>query len=196
MIEQAIEMIAAITSRMAKVPYPTWRQKSAGDVDLAQLFSARLNALRAPGDDAPAVIHVADEKETVARVRELIGDTPEEEIIRQVGNSLAPAKRDYRIGITHCEALIAATGSVIIALPNPEASYASLLVDRHIVIASREQLLPDIADFYSGLSERVSRNESLPNFVCITGCSRTADIEKMLVVPAHGPRQVRVILTA
>jgi L-lactate utilization protein LutC len=35
----------------------------------------------------------------------------------------------------------------------------------------------------------------LTNQVCITGCSRTADIEKLLVVPAHGPRQVRVILS-
>ncbi len=161
--------------------------------DWAALFENRLNALRAPGDEEPAVLHAEDAEHADRILADLCRDVPASEITR-VGESPPPAKRDYAVGVTSAAALIAATGSVVIELPVAEDGYASLLVERHIVIADRGRLLPDLRAFYGRLSERLRAGESLPNQVCITGCSRTADVEKLLVVPAHGPRQVRVIL--
>ena len=63
----------------------------------------------------------------------------------------------------------------------------------HIVYATVAQLVPDLATALS----QVSRQQSLDHnsFACvISGSSRTADIEKILVQGAHGPRRLVVIL--
>lgn len=63
----------------------------------------------------------------------------------------------------------------------------------HIVIAKKEQLVDYLEKAYSGISERYAEN--LPSQIAIiTGPSRTADIEKTLVLGAHGPRELRVFL--
>jgi L-lactate dehydrogenase complex protein LldG len=63
----------------------------------------------------------------------------------------------------------------------------------HIVIAKTNQILPDIGTALARAEERgtVAQN----SFLClITGSSRTADIEKILVMGAHGPRRLIVVL--
>lgn len=214
MLQERIEQIGRIVRELGPVEYPAETpapcgtgvspvearasrpsHREQGGADLAALFTERLNALRAPGDGEPAVIRVADGGEAAAKVAELCRGVPGGEILRMDAASPKPERRDHAVGITPAAALIASTGSIVLALPRPEEGYASLLVDRHIVVASEDQLLPDLPALYQRLSARLAAGENLPNHVCITGCSRTADIEKMLVVPAHGPRQVRVVLS-
>jgi len=65
----------------------------------------------------------------------------------------------------------------------------------HIVYATTAQLVPDLA----AALDRVSQEGMLDrnSFACvISGSSRTADIEKILVQGAHGPRRLVVILQA
>ncbi len=201
MLDRKIEDIARIVGSMTPAAYPDPAAFPAVNGDLADVFEAALNALCGPDDDQPAVVRVTDTTEAIKTLVELCADVPPTEIIWQ---DTSPGEsrdaepvlpRDHAIGITGAVALIAATGSVVLELPSALAGRASLLVDRHIVIASRDQLLPDLAALYHGLSQRVETGDCPPIQVCITGCSRTADIEKMLVVPAHGPRQVQVILS-
>jgi L-lactate dehydrogenase complex protein LldG len=63
----------------------------------------------------------------------------------------------------------------------------------HIVIAHERQLVADV-----DTAMRKVQAEKLPqknSFIgLITGCSRTGDIEKLLVIGAHGPRRVVVLL--
>ncbi|HVP13456.1 MAG TPA: LUD domain-containing protein [Phycisphaerae bacterium] len=194
MLQARIDNIGRIVRSLDGVEYPEPLVAPAVNEDLAAVFERQLNALRAPGDEEPAVIHVADAEEAARVVAELCRGVPESEIIRQGSGGPAP-RRDCAVGITPASVLIASTGSVILELPRAEEGQASLLVDRHIVVAHRGQLVPDVPAFYGLMSERCQRGERLTNQVCITGCSRTADIEKLLVVPAHGPRQVRVVLS-
>jgi hypothetical protein len=193
-LQSRIDKIARIARSLEPVEYPQPLMPPAVGGDLAALFDRQLNALRAPGDEQPAVIHVADADEAARTIADLCRGVPESEIIRQ-GDSKPPPRRDCAVGITPAYVLVAATGSVILELPRAEHGHASLLVDRHIVVAHSGQLVPDVPAFYRLMSERVAEGGELTNQVCITGCSRTADIEKLLVVPAHGPRQVRVILS-
>jgi L-lactate dehydrogenase complex protein LldG len=63
----------------------------------------------------------------------------------------------------------------------------------HIVYAKVAQLIPDLATALRAVSQqrKLDRN----SFACvISGSSRTADIEKILVQGAHGPRRLAVIL--
>jgi L-lactate dehydrogenase complex protein LldG len=94
--------------------------------------------------------------------------------------------------ISACEALVAQTGSVLVSAACGGRG-ASVVAPVHIVVATLPQLLPDIDAALARVQERgiVAQN----SFLClITGSSRTADIEKILVMGAHGPRRLIVVL--
>lgn len=195
MPEDHIPKIAAITQRLPKEPHPGSAAAGPARPDpiaVIREFERRLNDLRGPGDDAPAMLLTADADETVEKVCEIASGVPRGDMLIQ-GVGSPPAKRDHALGITSAQALIASTGTVVLGLDSAAQGYASLLVDRHIVVAHIGLLIPDLPTLYAALGKQAGGR--LINIVCITGCSRTADIEKTLVVPAHGPRQVRVVLS-
>lgn len=94
--------------------------------------------------------------------------------------------------VTLAEALIAQTGSILVTA-SCGGRGASVVAPCHIVFATIDQLVPDL----QAALGRASRQGMLDNnsFACvISGSSRTADIEKILVQGAHGPRRLVLIL--
>lgn len=101
---------------------------------------------------------------------------------------------DRDVGITLAEALIAESGTIVVS-SKLAARAASVLPPVHLVIATPDQLVPDIDTAIARLRERYG--DRWPSSLSlITGPSRTADIEKILVLGAHGPRRLAVLLTA
>lgn len=97
------------------------------------------------------------------------------------------------VGITTCEALIARNGSILISNANGAGRRLGIYPHMNIVIAYTSQLLPDIKEAMELMKRRYGEN--LPSLISvITGPSRTADIEKTLVLGAHGPRELYVFL--
>jgi L-lactate dehydrogenase complex protein LldG len=97
------------------------------------------------------------------------------------------------VGITFCESLIARNGSVLISNGSEAGRRLSIYPHIHIVIAYTSQLVLDLKDGFKNLKEKYP--EGLPSMVSnITGPSRTADIEKTLVLGAHGPKELYVFL--
>jgi L-lactate dehydrogenase complex protein LldG len=95
--------------------------------------------------------------------------------------------------ITTCEALVARTGSIILSSAQRSGRTTSVYAEVHICIAFTDQLVYDVKDGLQLIRERYAgRMPSLVTFA--TGPSRTADIEKTLVVGVHGPREVYVFL--
>jgi len=96
-------------------------------------------------------------------------------------------------GITGCEALIAQTGSVLVTSKGSGGRALSVLPPHHVVLATQDQLLPDLLSGYDFLREKYQNK--LPSFISfISGASRTGDIERILVLGAHGPKRLTVIL--
>jgi len=94
--------------------------------------------------------------------------------------------------ITDCELLVARTGSILLSSKN-SGRVTSVYAPVHICIAFTSQLVYDIKDALVRLNEKYKGN--LPSFISLaTGPSRTADIEKTLVVGVHGPKEVYVFL--
>ena len=95
--------------------------------------------------------------------------------------------------ITSCEVLIARTGSIVLSSAQAEGRTASVYSPVHICIARTSQLVFDISDALTNMQKKYS-NE-FPSMVTLaTGPSRTADIEKTLVVGVHGPKEVYCFL--
>jgi L-lactate dehydrogenase complex protein LldG len=91
--------------------------------------------------------------------------------------------------ITGCEMLVARTGSVLLSSRQFMGRVAPVYFPVHIVVAYASQVVADIQQGLSRLQEHYG-NE-LPSMINLnTGPSRTADIEKTLVVGVHGPKEV------
>ncbi|WP_073237312.1 LutC/YkgG family protein [Pedobacter caeni] len=97
------------------------------------------------------------------------------------------------VGITLCEALIARNGSVMVSNENAAGRRLSIFPHHHIVIARTGQLVLDLKDAFKLIKNKYA--DQLPSMIStITGPSRTADIEKTLVLGAHGPKELFVFL--
>lgn len=97
------------------------------------------------------------------------------------------------VGITLCEALIARNGSVMVSNQNAAGRRLSIFPHHHIVIARTGQLVMDLKDAFKLIKDKYG--SQIPSMIStITGPSRTADIEKTLVLGAHGPKELFVFL--
>ncbi|MBK0379948.1 LutC/YkgG family protein [Mucilaginibacter segetis] len=97
------------------------------------------------------------------------------------------------VGFTLCEALIARNGSVMLSNGNAAGRRLSIYPPVHIVLAYTNQLVLDLKDGFKLIKEKYGNR--LPSMITnVTGPSRTADIEKTLVLGAHGPKEVFVFL--
>ena len=91
--------------------------------------------------------------------------------------------------ITDCEYLIARTGSIVLSSAQQSGRTVSVYAPVHICIAYTDQLVYDIKEAITGIKEK--HGEQMPSLITLaTGPSRTADIEKTLVVGVHGPKEV------
>ena len=95
-------------------------------------------------------------------------------------------------GISECDALVAQTGSILVTNRSAGGRALSVLPPHHLVLARREQLVADLPAAFEVLKKKYAANyPSLISF--ITGPSRTGDIERILVLGAHGPKKLTVI---
>jgi len=94
-------------------------------------------------------------------------------------------------GITECDALVAQTGSVLVTNRSAGGRALSVLPPHHVVIARRDQLLRDLPAAFELVKKKYAGNyPSMISF--ITGPSRTGDIERILVLGAHGPKKLTI----
>ena len=99
------------------------------------------------------------------------------------------------VGITGVDAAMTATGSLLLRDGAGRDRRVSLLPARHIAILRSEQILPDLEAWF--VQERQSDLENFraaANVVIVSGPSKTADIAQELILGAHGPVQVQIIV--
>jgi L-lactate dehydrogenase complex protein LldG len=94
--------------------------------------------------------------------------------------------------ITLADSLIAQTGSVFVSA-SCGGRGASVVAPTHIVYAFAKQLVPDLVTALRNATAEARLDKN--SYACvISGSSRTADIEKILVQGAHGPMRLVVIV--
>ncbi|MFV0604431.1 MAG: lactate utilization protein C [Niabella sp.] len=100
---------------------------------------------------------------------------------------------DSDVSVTGCEYLVARTGSIVMTAAQQSGRNTSVYAPEHVCVAYASQLVYDIKDALEGVKEKYG--DQIPSLITFaTGPSRTADIEKTLVVGVHGPKEVFVFL--
>jgi len=108
------------------------------------------------------------------------------------GMSEASEMEPARIGFSACDAMVAQTGSLLVSSRTCGGRALSVLPPHHVVIATTDQMVPDLTEAYALVRKRYDGD--LPSMLSfITGPSRTGDIERILVLGAHGPKKLTVL---
>lgn len=174
------------------------------DENLA-LFAKNATGLRA---DFRKVANVA---EAVAVIKQLAQEekwdriatykaTLTDEILKGVGLPVYSTNEQFDknelekipVSVTECDALVAHTGSVLVTSKSTGGRAITILPPHHIVIARRNQIVPGLPDAFALVKKKYGN--SLPSMISfITGPSRTGDIERILVLGAHGPKKLTII---
>ncbi len=117
-------------------------------------------------------------------------------ILKQYEYPFFETDKDFEqaeVGFTLCEALVARNGSILLSNANMAGRRLSIYPPVHIVLAYTSQLVPDLKDAFALIKQKYGNN--MPSMIStVTGPSRTADIEKTLVLGAHGPKELFVFL--
>lgn len=169
--------------------------------DLLVVFKTELEAVQ-----GEVVVENSSEKLT-ARLKELLVDKHikelfcvDSELEELLSESIQLEKDsakflDLEASITKCEQLVARTGSVMVSSAQDSGRRLNVFPSLHVIWAKASQLVPFVEDAIEKVTERY--NGDLPSQItAITGPSRTADIEKTLVLGAHGPRELVVLINS
>ncbi|MDX9883310.1 MAG: LUD domain-containing protein [Prolixibacteraceae bacterium] len=98
-----------------------------------------------------------------------------------------------QVGITRCEFLVAHLGAILVSSAQTSGRRMNVFPEIHVIFAHEEQLI----DYLENGLEKIRKKYDghLPSLISvITGPSRTADIEKTLVMGMHGPKSLFVFL--
>jgi len=95
---------------------------------------------------------------------------------------------DYQFGITRAVGAIAETGTVILTDASTSRRLGALTPWVHIALLRREEVFPNLA-------QAIARLGDDPNIIWVTGPSKTADVEGILIEGVHGPgRQIALLM--
>ncbi len=109
-----------------------------------------------------------------------------------VALELRPPRDEDKLGITGCFCAVAETGSLVLASSPATPSSTHLLPETHIAIVPASRIVAALEDAYALL--RAELGELPRALSTVSGPSRTGDIEQTIVLGAHGPYRVHVVI--
>ena len=197
-----LERIAAVRkTRELNYPEPDWQENIYKEIEPSpeECFADELKKV------SGNCVLCNDENEVFEKIKELMGEKGQTSIFckdasiaeqldsRNIAHTNAESDfTDMEMGITRCEFLVARTGSVMVSAASPSGRRMNIFPPTHIVLAKKSQIVPYVTDALKGMRQRY---DTLPSTITnITGPSRTSDIEKTLVLGAHGPKNIWVFV--
>ena len=105
-----------------------------------------------------------------------------------------PTVGDDRLGITGVFCAIAETGTLVVVSGADTPTATTLLPETHVAVVARERIVDTMEDAFALIRAERGRVPRAINL--ISGPSRTGDIEQTIVVGAHGPFRVHILVVA
>jgi len=97
-------------------------------------------------------------------------------------------------GVVEADCLLADTGTSMVACGRAEERLLCYLPPACVIVATVDRLVEHLPAAWPQLAPRIADPQTRGEFVFITGPSRTADIEKILILGVHGPKRLLVCL--
>jgi L-lactate dehydrogenase complex protein LldG len=169
------------------------------EADLAKRFRARAESMQSSTEEVAAE---SDVPAAVARYLKSAG-LPLAGCVwpllarldwKSAGLALEPreANGGDAVGVTGAFAAIAETGTLALASGPDTPATVSLLPETHVAVVSAGQIVAHMEDVFALAREAFGQLPRAINFV--SGPSRTADIDQTIVLGAHGPSRVHIVL--
>ena len=109
-----------------------------------------------------------------------------------IGYESRPANGADLIGLTGCFCAIGETGTLLLLGTRVTPKVTALLPETHLCVVKKSRIVPTMEDAFQLMRDEFGEPPRATFFV--SGPSRTADIEQTIVIGAHGPYRVHVIL--
>lgn len=203
-VKATAEELAAVEDYLARHPQGP---RPAIEGDLRLRFRAMAERMSSTVDE---VAHLADAPAAAARylaAQQLPGRAviwPALAALDWAGAGLEvesrPPRRDESegadlVGITGCFCALAETGTLVLASGPQTHASTHLLPETHIALVPASRIVKGMEDAFALLRAERGGGEMMPRALnMVSGPSRTADIEMTLVLGAHGPYRVHVVL--
>jgi L-lactate dehydrogenase complex protein LldG len=127
-------------------------------------------------------------------VRDAVADVASNQLQWPETNSTAKQMAELSASVVEPDLLLADTGSCLISCKTSQDRLLCYLPPACVVIARIDQLVEHLPAAWSQIAPRVADPAVRGEFVIVTGPSRTADIEKILILGVHGPKRLVVLL--
>ncbi len=198
------EELAAVEDYLARHPQGP---RPAIEGDLRIRFRAMSERMSSTVDEVP---HLADAPAAVARYLDAQG-LPKHAVIwptlesfdwagAGIGVESRPPRRDETqgadlVGITGCFCAFAETGTLVLAAGPQAHASTHLLPETHIALVPASRIVRGMEDAFALLRAERGGDEMMPRTLnMVSGPSRTGDIEQTIVLGAHGPYRVHIVV--
>ena len=181
--------------KVAGVAYSVASMNELESVFQKILMTAESQAVALSGNPILAELHIA---ERLAALNKFVTSWGEGSGVAGTHSLADFTKASFAagVGITGVDFVLAESGTLVLSSATERVQVASLAPPIHIALYRRSQLVGSLDEVLAKL--HISKSPQLPSasrsVVFITGTSRTADIEQILIRGVHGPREVHAIL--
>ncbi|MCR4265588.1 lactate utilization protein [Nitratireductor sp. ZSWI3] len=104
------------------------------------------------------------------------------------------AHREDEVGVSHAFAGVAETGTVALLSGKENPTTVNFLPDHHIIVVNAKDIAGDLETVISRMRRKFGKGEMPRLLNLITGPSRSGDIEQTMLLGAHGPRALHLIV--
>jgi L-lactate dehydrogenase complex protein LldG len=132
----------------------------------------------------PASVRMGDDR--------LIAGLPWERT--QVEIKRGPSDGNDPVGLSHAAAGVAESGTLVLLSGPENPTTLNFLPETHIVVVRAEDIAGDYESVWDIVRERYGKGHMPRTVNMVTGPSRSADIEQKLLLGAHGPRRLHIVV--
>jgi L-lactate dehydrogenase complex protein LldG len=196
---------AAVANRLASAPKGVIPQRGQLDASgLIELFCDRAQAVQATTKHVDTYDEIPDAISDYLRQRNLpqsirMGEDERLGSINwsdwpQVTTAVGPTAGDDPIGLSHANGGAAETGTLVLTSGSENPTTLNFLPENHIVVIKAQDIEGDYEAALGRIRETYGKGRMPRTVNLVTGPSRSADIQQKLLLGAHGPRALHIIV--
>lgn len=112
----------------------------------------------------------------------------------QIAIAYGPSEGNDAVSISRAYAGVAETGTLILVSGADNPTTLNFLPETHIVVLRAEDIVGDTETVWKLIRQRYSKGDMPRTINMVTGPSRSADIEQTILLGAHGPKRLHVVI--